>query len=287
MPDCAALLPALPVTNPIGVCSWSLQPASPEELVERVRACGLDAVQLALDPLRTEAWDEGRTRRRLADAGIRVLSGMMGMAGEDYSTLETIKRTGGVRPDATWDANRAAAVENARLAARLGLDLVSFHAGFLPHEPGAERAKLVERLRVLCDVFAAEDVRVALETGQETAETLLAVLEEVDRENAGVNFDPANMVLYDQSDPIDALRRLAPRVLQLHVKDARRTRTPGTWGEEVPVGSGDVDWDAFLTIVRDHPLRGALVIEREAGAERVDDIRTAKYRVSHFPPASR
>lgn len=263
------------MTNQIGVCSWSLQPTSPTSLAERIHDCQLDAVQLALDPVRTGAWDEAATTAALTGAGIRVLSGMMEMQGEDYSTLDTIRETGGVRPDATWEANRAAAIDNAQLARRLGLELVTFHAGFLPHEPGEERTKLVERLRTLVDVFADAGVRIALETGQETAKTLLAVLEELDRPNAGVNFDPANMVLYDQGDPIEALRALAPRVLQLHVKDATRTETPGTWGAEVAVGTGDVDWDAFTDIVRTLPLTGDLVIEREAGEERVADVRRA------------
>jgi len=86
----------------LGVCSWSLQPASPEELAGRVRQTELSAVQLALDPLRTKEWSFGGTVKALEAGGIAVLSGMMGTKGEDYSTLETIKRTGGVRPDEHW-----------------------------------------------------------------------------------------------------------------------------------------------------------------------------------------
>ena len=35
----------------LAVCSWSLQPTDPEDLVQKVRACGLDRVQLALSPV--------------------------------------------------------------------------------------------------------------------------------------------------------------------------------------------------------------------------------------------
>jgi hypothetical protein len=55
--------------------------------------------------------------------------------------LETIKATGGVRPDATWARNLHAAEANADLARRLGLKLVTFHAGFLPHDGDDEREK--------------------------------------------------------------------------------------------------------------------------------------------------
>lgn len=260
----------------VGVCSWSLRPQSPRELVRSVRECGLAAVQLALDPIRDGRWNIRDALRELTVAGISIRSGNMGMKGEDYSTLDSIRLTGGVRPDEHWSENLSAAKANAELARQFGLDLVTFHAGFLPHERGdALRSRMIERLRMLCDVFAAAGVRVAFETGQESAATLLDVLEELGRPAAGVNFDPANMILYDMGDPVDALRMLAPHARQIHVKDARRTRTPGTWGEEVRCGDGEVDWPAFFRAYRECGLTCDLVIEREAGDDRTADVRHA------------
>jgi sugar phosphate isomerase/epimerase len=264
----------------IGVCSWSLEPRSAAELVLRLRAVGVSCVQLALDPLRSGAWPLGESVECLRRAGIEIASGMMAMRGEDYSTLESIRRTGGVRADEHWEHNRRAARENARLARELGLGLVTFHAGFLPDERAdPERARLLERLREIVDAFAAEGVAIALETGQETAETLAAALADLDRPAAGVNFDPANLILYDKGDPVAALERLAVRVRQIHVKDAVRTRVRGMWGEEVPVGRGEVDWQRFFDVVRQHGLEVDLLIEREAGTDRLADIRGARERV--------
>jgi hypothetical protein len=86
----------------LGVCSWSLQPSSPADLVAKLREIGVDACQLALDPLREGAWKLGETRDALRAAGIEIRSGMMGTHGEDYSTLDTIRVTGGVRPNEHW-----------------------------------------------------------------------------------------------------------------------------------------------------------------------------------------
>jgi sugar phosphate isomerase/epimerase len=152
---------------------------------------------------------------------------------------------------------------------------VSFHAGFLPHHAGRERDTLIARMREMVDRFAAEGVRVAFETGQESAETLLAVLQELERPQAGVNFDPANLILYGMDEPLDALARLAPFVRQVHIKDAIRTRKPLAWGQEVVVGTGEVDWNCFFDILREHRLDVELMIEREAGSDRVGDIRVA------------
>ena len=267
----------------IGVCSWSLQPESAADLARKVREVGLSAVQIALDPLGTGAWAMAETIAVLEQAGIAICSGMMRMEGEDYSTLESIRRTGGVRLDEHWSTNLHAAQRNADVARQLGIDLVTFHAGFLPHERSDPARKIMlDRLRAIVDEFAACGVRVGFETGQETADTLADALDELDRPAAGVNFDPANMVLYGVGDPVAGLRKLARRVVQIHVKDAVATDTPGTWGTEVAVGEGDVDYAALLAVVAEAQLECDFMIEREAGGRRAADIRRARDRVGRF-----
>ena len=282
MPEPAA--PAL--SHRLAVCSWSLRPSEPRELVERLAACGVRATQLALIPLlESEHW--AKAASLLEASGIAIASGMVGMHGEDYSSLESIARTGGVRPDETWPANLARCREAAALAADLGLRLVTFHAGFIPEDAGDPgRRTVLERLRQLADLFADHGVRIGLETGQENADTLLEALEELARPDVGVNFDPANMILYGMGDPVASLEKLAPRVVQMHAKDAVPTAVPGTWGREVPLGDGAVDWTALLAVaaaIPDLPV----AIEREAGEDRVDEIRLGRERLLEWWPAGR
>jgi L-ribulose-5-phosphate 3-epimerase len=267
----------------LGVCSWSLQAPDPGHLLEAVNVSGLDAIQLGLSPLLAEPDTWRDTFRILDEAGIDVFSGMMTTAGEDYSTLESIARTGGIRPDETWEANLARAEAVADLAATAGIELVTFHAGFIPQEKDdPERAKLLERIRTLADRFTRRGLWLGLETGQETATTLIEALEELDRPNLGVNFDPANMILYGKGDPVEALQMLARHVVQIHIKDALPAEKPGTWGREVAVGTGAVDWMGFFEIALaiDPPLH--FFIEREAGEDRLGDIIAARHVVERF-----
>jgi sugar phosphate isomerase/epimerase len=178
--------------------------------------------------------------------------------------------------DANWAANLEAARENAAAAARHRIPLVTFHAGFIPHERGRQRETMLERLRAMTDSFEDQGVRVAFETGQETAPTLMEALQDLKRATVGVNFDPANMILYGMGDPVEAVRQLAPRVAQVHIKDATPTAVVGTWGREVATGTGAVDWPAFFGVLRDERVECDFMIEREAGGTRVPDILAAR-----------
>jgi sugar phosphate isomerase/epimerase len=89
-----------------------------------------------------------------------------------------------------------------------------------------------------------------------------------------VNFDPANMLLYDKGDPLRAVEILGPDIRSVHVKDANRPTTPGQWGEEVPLGKGQVNIRQFVKTLQKVGYRGPLCIEREVGNQdqRLADI---------------
>ncbi len=260
----------------IGVCSWSLQATGPQDLAEKVNRLGLKKVQLGLTPHRDDPGTWEGTQEILADSGIAVVSGMFSTIGEDYSTPDAIRRTGGIVPDEHWEGNQELAKAAAALAQQMGVKLVSTHAGFLPHEPSDPQFnKLSGRIVTLARMYAEIGGSLLLESGQETADTLLAFLNEMAKlgaSNVTVNFDPANLILYDMDEPIEALGKLVPHVEQVHVKDARRTTVKGQWGEEVVVGTGEVDWVAFVRILAEADYAGDYIFEREAGDDRVGDI---------------
>ena len=132
-------------------------------------------------------------------------------------------------------------------------------------------------MKTLRDICQKENVELILETGQETADDLAKFMPLV--EGVGVNFDPANMILYNKGVPVDAVKKIAPWIRHMHIKDAKYTKTPGTWGEEVPWGDGEVNAPLLLKTLEEVGFKGVFAIEREGGNNRVGDIALAAKRV--------
>ena len=256
---------ALPPLS-IGVCSWSLQVKSIPELKGLMDKLGIDLVQIACGDPHHAAWDEGDDMPAAARAAGFVMGGaMLGFPGEDYTTPKHIERTGGfgdpaLRPERldrfAWALDRTLA---------LGLTDLMLHAGFLPEVGDPARKAFLDTLGTVGQLAAEKGVTVAFETGQETAALLRRTLDDLKSPNLKVNFDPANMLLYDKDDPLKAVEVLAPDIRTVHVKDANRPTVPGHWGEEVPLGKGQTDTRAFLLALKRVGYRGPLFIEREVG----------------------
>ena len=259
----------------VGVCSWSLQVGSVPELSSLLKQLGVDVVQIACGDPHHAAWAEGDLMPAVANAaGFRMTGAMLGFPGEDYTTPQTIQHSGGFGNPATraerleclaWALDRTKA---------LGLSDLMLHAGFIPEPGEADRKPFLDTLGKVSAMAATKGVTVAFETGQETADLLRLTLDELKCKNLGVNFDPANMLLYDKGDPLRAVELLAPDIRSVHVKDAKRPKVPGTWGEEVPLGEGEVDIRAFLKTLQKVGYRGPLCIEREVGDQqgRIRDV---------------
>ena len=199
---------------------------------------------------------------------------MLGFPGEDYTTPQTIEKTGGFGDPAT----RAERIERFRWGLartkELGLSDIMLHAGFIPEVGAPERKPFLDTLAKVSELAAAAGVTVAFETGQESAALLRRTLDDLKCPNLKVNFDPANMLLYDKDDPLKVLDLLAPDIRSVHLKDANRPTTPGAWGEEVPLGRGQTNTREFVRGLRRVGYRGPLCIEREVGTqeERFRDI---------------
>jgi sugar phosphate isomerase/epimerase len=261
----------------IGVCSWSLQVTSVDELAGLMTNLGLSAVQIACGDPHHAAWFEGDAMPAAALAsGLQLTGAMLGFPGEDYTTPDTIKNTGGFgNPDTRLERLDRLAWALDRTNA-LGLNDLMLHAGFIPEIGDSARSAFLDTLSRAASMAAAKGITLAFETGQETAVLLRKTLDDLQCPNLKVNFDPANMLLYDKGDPLAAIEILGPDIRSVHVKDAIAPKIEGNWGVELPLGMGNVNIPAFLSALKRVGYKGPLCIEREVGdqASRIGDIRS-------------
>ncbi len=264
---------------PISVCSWSFRKGV-DEIGSIMTALGVEHVNLAIAPALGpdgDAYLEAVRRQ-----GWTVSAGMMNFDYEDYTTLETIQKSGGIAPDEHWPASGEAFARAAKITADLGSEYIMMHVGFLDHTDHAYAKKFYDRVRYLGDRAGEAGVTLLMETGQESAEDLQRFVETLNHPKVLLNFDPANLILYNKDEPLPALRRLAPWIRHIHIKDAVRTAVAGTWGCEAVWGEGQVNAFAFLRLLDEVGYRGAVAVEREGGEQRVRDIAVAVRRLQAF-----
>jgi L-ribulose-5-phosphate 3-epimerase len=260
---------------PIGVCSWSLK--DDVAALNRLKAeTGIEHIHLDLGTVMAPG---GRAYlAAIKKQNWQFTATMVRFEQEDYSTLETIRQTGGIVPDDYWQQNKKLVLDAIRLTASLGVKHLEFHFGFIDNR----NIEFADRVKYLADAAAKEGVVLLMETGQETAQTLSEFLEKLKHPALAVNFDPANLILYGKGEPAEVVRILGKWIRHVHAKDALRSPVAGQWGKEVVWDSGHVGGEQFLKALKQTGFAGALSIEREAGVSRFDDIKQAARALQDF-----
>lgn len=259
-----------------GVMFWA--GPDPGETLAELKAMGVRCGQLGLpgdlDLACAEAW-----RDALAATDFTITTVFAAYHGESYADKPAVQSTVGFVPPATRVEREKRTCEVSDFARVLGVPAIATHVGCVPedlqHPDHIAVRKMVQRI---CDYAAERGQNFALETGQESAAVLLEFMRGVNRANLGINFDPANMILYGTGDPIAALEMLGNQVLSVHCKDGDwpPAGQPDALGEERALGAGAVGMERFLRQLTKVGYQGPLVIEREASdpARRLRDIAT-------------
>lgn len=157
------------------------------------------------------------------------------------------------------------------LAFDLGPRLVIVEAGPVPEKAdSAEAGRMRESLLELSGHGDRIGTTLALETGLEAGSVLAAYLATFDSGSLGVNLDPANLLMHGL-DPLQSARDLARRIVHVHARDCRRVSASRA-AQEVPLGHGDIDWLSFTEVLLAIEYQGWVVVERQAGDNRLADV---------------
>ncbi len=205
----------------------------------------------------------------ISQMGITLTAVFGGFEGESYADIPTTAATVGLVPQGPRTQRLAEMKEISDYAKLVQCDVVALHLGYVPHDTSTQEYKdVVGVTQDLCQHIKANGQNLHLETGQESADDLVQFIADVGTDNLFVNLDPANMILYGQGDPIQALQKLGSLVRSVHCKDAKWSDQPGeTWGAEMPLGQGDVGMENYLRTLKDIGYTGSLTIEREIPQE--------------------
>ena len=249
--------------------------ASPDEIASSVASLGVSCGQLGVHgtadvgPEAQQAW-----KAALDKHGVTVVTAFPGFAGESYESIPICANTVGFVPPATRAEREERTYRVSDFAKALGIPGLASHIGCLPHDRShPDYVGVRDLMQRVCDYCASNGQTFALETGQEPAENLLQFLRDVDRENLGINFDPANLILYGFGGPLEALELVKDHLITVHCKDGAFPKEEGQWGSETPLGKGDVGMDRFVAKLKEIGYQGPLTIEREiVGEEQRADI---------------
>lgn len=258
-----------------------------EQAIVKAAELGAEAVQIYATkgvfcpdiPLETKKY----YKQLIADNNLKVsaLCGDMGGAGFEI------------------EADNALRIEKTKriidMAVFFDTNVVTTHIGCIPDDKNCEQYRVMLDALTECGLYAkSQGVTMAIETGPEKA-TVLKDFVEATKGGVGVNLDPANFTMVTMQDAVEAVYLLKDHIVHTHAKDGRRLDPSMHWGDiyrafraggeeckracacitELPIGSGDVDWDNYLAALKDIGYDGYLTIEREAGPNPFEDIKSA------------
>jgi L-ribulose-5-phosphate 3-epimerase len=182
------------------------------------------------------------------------------------------------------------------MAKDLECDIVTTHIGVIPQDQNHDRYKILQdACGQLGEYAQAMGSTFAIETGPEKTHVLRTFLDSLKcGKGMSVNYDPANLVMVTDEDPVAGVENVKDYITHTHAKDGvLLSKTDpqivydffaegGIEGlnvldyfQETPLGQGDVDFAKYLLALKQSGFSGFLTIERECGDNPADDIKMA------------
>lgn len=209
-----------------------------EDALAGIAKAGFTSVELASVPgwtehVRRDAEDEeiGYVKQRLRQHGLAAVS---------LSGHSDLVSQGGIA-----EFRKALA-----LAKKLDVAYVTTSTG--GHDASSagslheQRTLFMEHIRPLADEAKALGITICLEThGGLLATGVMsqALIEEIGKDNIGINYDPGNVVFYGGVKPEEDIAASAAAVVHMHVKD--QVGGKGVWNFPT-TGTGEVAFDAIF-----------------------------------------
>ena len=152
------------------------------------------------------------------------------------------------------------------LAAKLGCKYIVSSTGeaHFGEEENISDDELIRNIRSLLPPLERHGITLVIETHGEvygTGQSLYAIMQEIDSELVGINFDTANCIYWGGAKTMDDIKTCADRVKYVHLKDKlgskqREWNFPG-------VGNGDLPLREFIEYMGKNGYEGPYSVEIE------------------------
>ncbi|PIU24671.1 MAG: xylose isomerase [Candidatus Infernicultor aquiphilus] len=214
--------------------------------------------------------------RASEEFGIEISSFFLVFEGQIYNRIEGVSTVGFI-PEEYRTRRFKLAEKFSDMIYEIGVKNITSHVGAIPND---EKSPLylgfVPVMKKFVEYCQRNGQIFCFETGQELPSTLKRLIADIGN-NAYVNLDPANLILYGMAHPLDAVEILGEYVRGMHAKDALWPNRDESLGIEVPVGKGEVDFPLLISRLKEKGFQGPITIEREiSGEQQKKDILEAK-----------
>jgi sugar phosphate isomerase/epimerase len=279
-PELSPSLSVRPVYGPcplrMGIVLWVADGQSIEDAIQDVHAMGLQTCQIGFEHLTAGVAEP--VKNALTKYGVEATAFSEHGPGRRVFNFYEGPGTIGIVPPATRNDRIRNLQLAADIASKCGIPAIHTHCGFIPENPNEPLyAQAVEAVKKIAGYCKERGLLFLCETGEETPVTLLRLIEDVGLDNVFVNLDVANLIMYGNGNPVDAMDVIGHLVRGIHAKDGLFPTDARNLGREVIIGQGRVDFPAVIERLKQVDYKGPITIERETqGAQRREDILRSK-----------
>ncbi len=240
--------------NRLGGHTNSYHTYSLEQALEGIAGAGYKYVELSA----VRGW----TEHVPLDADAKTLGGIQ----RQLNQLGLIAVSLSGHSDLTTADGLADGLTALDICERMGIDIMNTAVGGHSSHDESEAA-FMSNIHTLAAAAAARNIMLGIEIHGDitsSGKKAIAVLGKINHPNVKINYDTANIEIYDTILAVDDLPETVPYLVHLHAKD--KAGEQGVWNLPAP-GEGHIDFPRVVSILDKGGYSGPITVEIEFTGE--------------------
>jgi len=155
----------------------------------------------------------------------------------------------------------------------LGVEYITTGSGKIKSRK--DESLFINDINKLGEYAENKKVIICIETAGDwikNGEVLAKMMQYIYSKNVEINYDPANIIFYSESDPILELKKVLPFLGYIHLKDKRGGYK--VW-DFPALGEGNIDFVQIIDILKDYEIPSSVEIEFDGKNRTISEINDA------------